>query len=124
MISQERIQSFWERCGFVLRKQGNENDPMYVLNKPDGEQYNIWYRGRLGTNKLPVKGLYPPIDFNSIFKYAVPKLEQVDNELRKISFTYNYSQTITCEITRENDFIYEIDKDPATALFLAIEKVI
>ncbi len=128
-MDKERIQKFWEKCGFNSFPSQEQRYVSYP-----SRSLHSRYKTRDVLEYVPVtKWIYPdggtlsslpPIDLNNLVKYAVPKLEQVDNELRQISFTYNYSQTITCEITRENDFIYAVDKDPATALFLAIEKAL
>ena len=76
--TQEQVKEFWKWCGFKLERIPHDT-PFYVLNKPDGEQYNIWigsYRG----DKLEVEELYPSIDLNNLFRWAVPSLKDTCEE--------------------------------------------
>ena len=93
MIAQERIQRFWEWCGFEFHLSASEN-PHY-WRAPDGKSLSE----------------LPPIDFNSLFQYAVPKILDEGYLFLRVLF---------------NDWVEELeeDKDPATALFLVIERVI
>lgn len=78
--TEAQIKEFWKWCGFKIERIPDET-PFYVLYEPNekspkrrGEQYNIWI-GRYRGAQLEVEKLYPDIDLNNLFKYAVPKLE-------------------------------------------------
>ena len=85
----EQIKEFWELC-----------DAPYKRVRRIGQPH------------------YPPIDLNNLFKYAVPKVFEVDYKkaymavLRWITDYANYVG------------ISKIEQDPALALFWAIYKVI
>ncbi|KKK82140.1 hypothetical protein LCGC14_2806360 [marine sediment metagenome] len=105
-ISQERIRKFWEKCGF---RYVHETIHFRYYYKEHYWQYPN------GDNKQ----YSPPIDLNNLFKYAVPKLE---NDVAIKIFKGDYSWIV--ELWKDNIIARDHDKDPATALFLAIEKVI
>ena len=103
MITRERIQKFWEWCG--LSKRGG-----------------YWWYDSSGKH---LTSEVPPIDLNNLFKYAVPKL--LEREGCEVALTKypDEDHWNGCLWTNVEPFIdiNEEDKDPATALFLAIEKV-
>ncbi|KKM82968.1 hypothetical protein LCGC14_1314030 [marine sediment metagenome] len=107
--TQEQIKEVWVWCGFTRTTMGHDLVWMY-------------------ENKYPPVQL-PPLDLNNLFKYAVPKLigdykytlllrTDVDFHTRESTYTFSLSDdplTINSEAT---------DKNPALALFWAIQKVI
>ena len=110
MISQERIKRLWEWCGFQYRDEYPDGRGNWGrITFPDGHEIS-----ELKFHLCP----YPPIDLNSLFKWAVPKTET--------SF----------EVWQDGDGFWHWrpyslgidalgwDADPATALFLAIERLI
>jgi hypothetical protein len=101
--TQEQIKWFWEQCGFTW-----------------WETAEAWCFG-----KYEVSRELPPIDLNSLFKYAVPKLSQYSfymNELPWVRVTAGVIKPPHGKYTgRENIYVIE-DKDPALALFWAIYK--
>ena len=111
-IPGEQIKEFWGKFGFKLKRLPNNPAPFYVLNEPDGEQYDIWYGHHRG-DKLQVEELYPDIDLINLFKYGKPILL---NKLGKSGLV----RVLT-------DWIYDCimyEKDPATSLFLVIQEII
>ena len=112
--SESEIKEFWERCGFKLGGIPDFPNDKYTTTvywiDPDGQPTDIPFQ---------------PIDLSSLFKYAVPKLRYPDIDI-DLSFTDG-----RCMITiQEFDKIpilpisQVIDKDPALALFWAIQKLI
>jgi hypothetical protein len=130
----KQVKIFWEWCGFKLNNT-SPPDPIYSLNSPDGEQYNIWYAFRCGTNKrfdsAAVISIYPNITLNNLFKYAVPN-PKIKTLMLGHYFRYDgengmperdgYEASIFWD-TMENVCVAR-DKDPALALFWAIWQLV
>ena len=105
-------------CGFKLVKISGGDDPFYELLRPNGEQYEIWYSFRVGTNKKFDKDaertLYPDFttSLDACFEYIVPKLDGgIEGASRKV-FLIKW-------ITELED-----GENPALALCRAVEKLI
>lgn len=97
MITPEREKAFWERCGFGYDSQGNITLP--------------------GSTKL--SPYLPSVEsLDDLFEWAVP----IDLSIR---FIRTREGGYGIELERNDYTIVStaIDKDPATALFLALEKV-
>ncbi len=153
-ISQERIQKFWEWCGwerFMKRIPQNTSSgkkcAVYVCDAPpracehcgdevppkvkfkEEERWYSPFRDTIYENIYGKKQSYmafqlPPIDLNNLFKYAVPKLKDGEDTImlmHPIKSTKTYCQILDDDGETVGDSSpYE---DPATALFLALEKV-
>ena len=96
--SQEQIQKFWERCGFIHQRDRHvgwvySEDSQWMY--PDGT-----FQGKL-----------PPIDLNNLFKYSMSKLAK-ENRLA-IEFVLDKLFVAICE-----------NKDLALALFRAIWQIV
>ena len=112
--TEAQIKEFWEWCGFKKKTMKDKDGDFHVLYEPDGEQYNLWI-GRFQGHELEVGKLYPNIDPNNLFKYAIPKI--TDYLLR------NGGKGCRCVIWHENHRYISTHKDPALALFWAIWEV-
>jgi len=114
--NEEQIKKFWEWCGLWYEQP-------YWLNKDcaNGQCcfYGEYYQELLRT-----------ITLNNLFKYAVPKLYEIEG-FHVLNYQFvGHSKDIemfrhSCLIvfTNAKDDIYECAKDPALALFWAIYKV-
>ena len=93
-------QKFWEKCGFK------------IINNPD-------FPDNIEESRSPIgERIYPPIDLNSLFKYAVPKIG---------AYEITFDDESSCIYVGEDPDIkcYEgIDEDPAQALYQALCKVL
>ena len=103
-------QWFWEQCGVQPTKRKT-----WIKESADWLRYDY----------------YPPIDLNNLFKYAVPKLKEVDLEF-DMSFKEDTGGRM-CEVILQNSWqypdghetiYYHKDYDPAQALFWAIYKAL
>jgi hypothetical protein len=111
--TKEEIKEFWEWCGFKPVDT--------VIN---GFKYHEWiHPDGLQTNWLP------EIDLNNLFKYAVPKVTQIDlwtntqwSEAKHTVIPAEYGATV--KLYDEYKFGNGKDTDPALALFWAIYQVI
>ncbi len=119
-----QVKVFWEGYGFTLEELHPlpSKEPYFVLHEPDGEQWDYWI-GEEWDTEIPVRELYPPIDLNSLFKYAVPKLENY-----KRGFVISWAGRTTWVVKLHSydavgDTIKSVDNDPALALFWALDKV-
>ena len=115
-----QIKEFWEKCGFTLEELHSleSDEPYFVLHKPDGEQYNYWI-GKSWDNEIPVRKLYPPIDLNNLFKYAVTKSPEYTPDIRLIQhIDFDYGRCSILDVMGE-EYVGE-SQDPALALFWAI----
>ena len=105
--TQEQIREFWEKFGFRFCQpvEGGAVDVLY----PDGSLC-------LSPSKIAI----PPIDLNTLFKYAVPKLFEQDVDLK----LYSEDEYWFCYILKRftNKIIhYTIGYlDPTLALFWAL----
>lgn len=114
-----KVKDFWELCGFTLEEISSlkSDEPYFVLHEPDGEQWDYWI-GSSWDTEIPVWKLYPPIDLNNLFEYAVPKLI-------KVLIANNKKLTIWGARKRVFELWIEsniLEKDPALALFWACYK--
>ena len=92
--TQEQIKEFWEGCGWEWWEKGE-----------------IWcYGGEMRCINLP------PIDLNSLFGYAVPKLDA-------ITMGFQYGFEANWRVKKKGTWYYAKDLDPALALFWAIYEV-
>jgi hypothetical protein len=98
-ITRERLQRFWEKCGF--REVDYTHKTGYDILKPDGYYYGV---------------LFPDLDLNNLFKYAVPKLNKPITIYKMIIAEF-WTAKIGATIQRR-------DNDPAVALFLALEEAL
>ena len=112
--TEAQVKEFWEWCGFKLKEDWRRRGFHYEATVkcpnwiyPDNPHWEY------GESYLP------RLDLNNLFKYAVPKLE---NDVAIKIFKGDYSWIV--ELWKDNIIARDHDKDPATALFLAIEKVI
>ena len=62
--TREQIQWLWEQCG--IKYEPDEDEFKVIF--PDGEWYNFGHDWKMDE-------IEPEIDLNSLFKYAVPKLD-------------------------------------------------
>ena len=121
MISEERIKKFWEWCGWQYEEPkcdcpGCAKSCWVPPDKPTA------FDGRYLTCGLP------DLDLNNLFKWAVPKLSgwlvftvvgaYGTGEVKYRSFMHAKKGEDMTEYAGVSD-----DFDPATALFLAIEKL-
>ena len=88
------------------------------------QQREFWeYFSRRGWGEVTGRWIYPPINLNNLFKYAVPKVHREQGNVAIVS-----------HITEEEGWYYSAkisagrisaeDKDPALALFWAIWAVV
>ena len=105
--TEAQIKELWERCGFV-----NEITRSPSLSGFGGDDVYNWTR----PDKVIHSKKLPTIDLNNLFKYAVPKLQ----DLRWVKFYFDGE----CELRIGNRGITGVDDDPALALFWAIYEVI
>ena len=105
-ISQERLERFWEWCGMRRRRT-------YKSLEPHDRGTDKWVLGKY-------YGVDPPdLDLNNLFKWAVPKA--VQEGIHSFEFLYDEGR-VRCFMSPLSN--WTVHKDPATALFLAIEKLI
>ena len=96
--TEEQIREFWEWCGFKLMAGSN-----YLLVEcPVG--YPLGFHS-------------PPIDLNSLFKYAVPKAREVLGELKFVGLLIRWIANFA--FVRLDEKI----TDPTLALFWALYEV-
>jgi len=106
--TKEQIQWLWEQCGFTRLPYGNREYHFELTKKvmnwlpPDKRGNSMEY--------------LPRIDLNNLFKYAVPKLQ----DLRWVKFNFDSE----CELRIGNRGIFGVNDDPALALFWAIFKAL
>ena len=115
----EQLRKFWEKLADEVRHFNQDKHRHYRFGE-------AWTEDE------------PPLDLNSIFKYAVPKLEKLGYALflHPVTKTKRHDAGWNANFTwlewlggrrRErvtNDKYESTDKDPALALFWAIYKVI
>ena len=102
MISQKRMQEFWEKCGGRLDRSRHSVpalDGIDFLSMPDGKI-------------IQIRQLSESIDLNSLFKYAVTEVRKRVSEQQFVQTMHDW---LSCVLDGE---------DPATALFLALEKIL
>jgi len=103
--TEEQIREFWKRCGV----------------KPTKLKTGVNYHG----TPIPYTAtLYPPIDLNNLFKYAVPKLSNEATFDRVEISLPTGKMEFWVKLVARHQSVVEKDKDPALALFWAIYKVI
>ena len=98
--TEAQIKEFWEWCGWKQDSIGNWLYPPQYKN----EQFRMY-------------GI-PPITLDNLFKYAVPKVDRyrLEDDWSKIEKHFAYA-----EIGEKSGSAW--DKDPALALFRALDKV-
>ena len=110
--TQEQVKKLWEWCGFKQER----DSPFYLA--PDGEIYYDWER----------REVLPPIDLNSLFRWAVPQLS--DGTLIGIDFIppYHRQKEWLCNVEINSSppiaSYRALGDSPALALFWAIQQVI
>jgi len=98
----EQTKEFWEWCGLIYK---------------DEVGYHGWYKG-FGFEGSEWVADELPIDLNNLFLYAVPKVARWEMGNNKDSLTY----AVVC--AKGQQFPGQAqDKDPALALFWALNKV-
>ena len=104
--TEEEIKRFWEWCGFYYRK---DKDPLA----------SFWETkdGRAWGYELP------RIDLNNLFKYAVPKIEEIGLDIELKRTIEPKWQVIISNYTDRPPTMGN-DDNPALALFWAIYKVV
>jgi len=106
--TKEQEQKFWQGYGFEKQIL-----PSVSYNRPDG--YYWLYPNKSFSNVLP------KIDLNNLFKYAVPKLAKLGYD--DIGLIYSgYDQQYYAKSFRGRIGYTHKDKDPAIALFWALDK--
>jgi len=115
-MTNEEIKEFWEWCGFTILKE---------------KEWDLRRRARIGFI-YPNGGRYtrlPSLGLNNLFRWAVPKLQEISKE-HYITFEHPFNDPTTWAITINIELHYNYkefegrDKDPAIALFRAIQQVI
>ena len=117
----ECVKKFWEWCGFKQQEKKSKFLPQ-VYYSPDGARCYL-----------------PPIDLNNLFKYAMPKVVELNLRLElalttysdggdyKIGRGFGTKFTYACSIYSADyqGIISQSveDKDPALALFWALDKL-
>jgi len=115
---QEEIE-FWEWCGLV---QINNPMPFEASNSCEAmtmdRPINGWYKPdyKKGTSELISLKDLPVLDLNNLFRYAVPKLDSSALLISK----YRLHDFWTVRIGATTQVR---DKDPAQALYQAIQEV-
>lgn len=120
--TEEQLEKFWEWCGFRTVVEPFVNDSGYhgigtSFFYPNSKQASAY-----STQVEDMSYLYPVIDLNNLFKYAVPKLES--SGLRIVF-------SLGTEVNEASLFwhvqigkAWDSNSDPALALFWAIYKII
>jgi len=115
--TKEQIKAFWEWCGIKERFESDTGTWYYH------------YPNRVNDIELP------PVDLNNLFKYAVPKFQDMGNPVTLEAYEHKgYLARVYKDcFTQRPDGSYEPflepigeckDDDPALALFWAIWEVI
>lgn len=114
MISEERLKRFWEWCGFKARYI--QHCTREQAGKHLGTRTFAGYEYPSGEHRIKL----PELTLNNLFKWAVPRVAAYN--------LYNFVPEVShfaCVMgDPEGDWRCANDTDPATALFLAIEKLI
>ena len=126
--TKEQKQKFWEWCGFVYKDMGYTRKSGFNYHGKVFEhdiQVFHWV-----TETVDFGEHLPPIDLNSLFKWAVPKLIKPADSQGGIEFQY-YPGGLKCIVTVESEPGFESyesfqpkEFDPAIVLFWAIWSVI
>lgn len=123
--TQEQIKKFWEWCGFKHTVPFPELAKQEDIPRPERFTKEQWY----------IPGIYcgsePPIDLNSLFKYAVPKLAFITGNPYSVSLIAPWGDTYGeygAEIKQptvagQKRLALEFSKEPALALFWAIWRI-
>lgn len=107
-------QKFWEWCGFKFTRSKDGN---YW----DGNYWAVDYPNGRPETAVNLHYIYPSLDLNNLFKYAVPRLSPKTLMLESyiVAGGQNFSVAILSE--KQGDGLwYGNDPDPALALFWAI----
>jgi len=104
-INQQELQEFWEWCGFYRWNSPND----YIAR-------NWWHNPDPNNND---SHSLPPIDLNSLFRYAVPK---VDNVRLIMNVAPSGDVFWNGEVEYSGSEGKVTHEDPALALYQAIQK--
>lgn len=113
--TKEQVREFWECCGFQQLPVGNKNYHFEATVK------TMDWQSPDGTSLMPY---LPRIDLNSLFKYAVPKLEN------PLIVLHLQEEAWLCQVyhAEEEGKPYKVgvigDKDLTLSLFWAIYSVL
>lgn len=105
--TEEQIKEFWEWCGWHIKEEASYSS-FFGSN-----QVTIYYMSPDGVGEESL----PPIDLNSLFKYAVPKFFEECGEVELATVLDRWIEDILRGITS-----YDY-KEVALALFWALYKV-
>ena len=109
-LTPEQIEEFWECYGFY---RGEDITGTEVWKYPDRKE----------------RVLLPPIDLNSLFRWAVPKLMNQDGYQLHLITELGEPEYFCCKVHLEHDpewmeCVADVeDNDPALALFWALWQV-
>jgi len=109
--TKEEIKRFWEYWGFVFEEHNSRFEHWWTYFAPE-DMLLEWHEKHQKTG-------FPPLDLNSLFRYAVPKA--IDKIMARLDWSRNAAFNILFSNWRhelKNDLEY-----PALALFWALEKV-
>lgn len=113
-ITQEEIRKFWEWCGWKYKS-------CYDATTACGLDWG-WQPPNITEGNYQTE--MPPITLDNLFRYAVSKLQDKGYQIDITCFEcdgFNVGVLNVCHIT---DIVSELqDKDPAVALFRAIQEV-
>ena len=113
MLTKEQKQQLWEGCGFK-----KTDIPIDITTWHRRTDIYMWFEpGATGVS--PMLNSLPPIDPNSLFKYAVPMAIEALMHKYNLSWWHGY-QTL---FERWHWQINDKSVDPAQALALAILKI-
>ena len=115
-MQEQEEQEFWEWCGFKQLEAGRGGYHFRATKK-------VWnWLPPNETERHKSIPFLPRLDLNNLFRYAVPKLlEEKKNPALSITFTWDDAEDkCMCDISPYN---WGEDKDPAQALYQAIQGV-
>ena len=120
----EQIKEFWKRCGITWKNEGGcfaayQDKELIIYLTDTILKDGVWHKRTL----LDVL----PIDLNNLFKYAVPKVQEMGYGV--LLCDYCSKPPFNCELysydtDHEQPASTAKDNDPALALFWAIWEII
>ena len=111
--TKEEIKRFWEYWGFVFEEHNSRFEHWWTYFAPE-DMLLEWHEKHQKTG-------FPPLDLNSLFRYAVPKLEGFRINISRTKFVVAPQWEIAIYNAYKQSF--EKGEDPALALFWALDKV-
>ena len=107
--TQEQVKEFWEWCGFEYKHEE-------IVDASASKVFitTSYFNG--------VETQIPDIDLNNLFKWAVPKLKDI--EITKSRHSPEWNVAVSTGEPILGEFAQSDNKDPALALFWAIWEVI